>query len=124
MIQLDPEDAEAYRDRGIIHLRAGRRRSRYISDRRQRCLDKAITDFTKAIQLAPDDASLYLWRGVAFRAKGQLDEAIADLTEAIRLSPKGPRAYVERSRAFKQKGQIDEAEADIAKAERLALSLW
>ena len=126
MIELDPEDPQAYRDLGILHLREGNRtrRSHPISVRKQRCFDKAISDFTTAIRLEPKDAILYLSRGIAFSARGQLDEAIADFTEAIRLSPKGPRAYVERSRAHEQKGEMDEAEADSAKAERLAWSLW
>jgi Flp pilus assembly protein TadD len=126
MIQLDPDDPEAYRGRGIVHLREGNHagKSRYTSVRRQRCFDKAIMDFTSAIGLAPKDAGLYLWRGIAFKAKGHLDEAIADFTEAIRLAPKDSRAFVERSGAHERKGEIDEAKADSAKADQLAESLW
>jgi Flp pilus assembly protein TadD len=126
IIQLDPNDPEAYRGRGIVHLREGNytRESRYTSVRRQRCFNKAIMDFTTAIGLAPKDAGLYLWRGIAFKARNQLDEAIADFTEAIRLDPKDSRAYVERSRAHERKGETDEAQADSAKADRLAESMW
>ncbi|NQT14831.1 MAG: tetratricopeptide repeat protein [Planctomycetes bacterium] len=126
MVQLSPEDPQAYGDRAMAYLNKGnyRKRTRHVSAWRQRCFDKAITDFTTAIRLAPKDASLYLWRGIAFRARGQLNKAIADLTEALRLEPEGPRAYVERSVAHQQKGEMDEAKADSAKAEHLAMSLW
>lgn len=126
MIQCHLREPQAYRDRGIIHLKEGdyTKRRRHLSVRRQRYFDEAIADFTAAIRLAPEDANLYLLRGIALGARGELDEAIADLTEAIRLSPKGPRAYVERSRAREQKGEMVDAEDDSAKAERLAWSLW
>jgi len=125
-VRRNPDDPRAYGGRGIAYLNKGDygRTGRFVSARRQRCFDKAITDLTKAIQLAPDDPSLYLWRGIAFRARGQLDKAIGDLTEAIRLEPTAPRAYVERSAAHQQKGEMNEAEADNAKADDLAVDLW
>ena len=63
MVQLNPQDPKAYRRRGIAHLNRGnyRKRSRRVSAWRKCCFDKAIADFTTAIQLAPKDASLYLW---------------------------------------------------------------
>lgn len=93
------------------------------SDRRC-CLDKVITDLTTAIQLAPNDASLYLWRGIAFRARSQLDRAVADFSEALHLEPKGPRAFVERSVAHEQEGEFAMAKADGEQADLLAISLW
>jgi tetratricopeptide (TPR) repeat protein len=126
LVELSPQDPQAYGDRGIAYLKMGNDggRSRDVSTWRQLCFDKAITDFTRAIRLAPKDAALYLWRGIAFRARGQLDKAIADLTEAIRLEPKGPRAHVERSIAHGRKGEMGEAKTDSARADHLAMSLW
>ena len=90
----------------------------------QRCLDTAIADLTTAIRFSPNDASLYLWRGIAFRACGQLDRAVADFSEAVLLEPKGPRAFVERSIAWVLEGEFDMAKADREKADLLAMSLW
>ena len=126
MVELNPQDPMAYRLRGIAHLKRGnhRRRSRCVSAWQKCCFDKAIADFTTAIRLAPEDVSLYIWRGIAYRAGGQLEEAIADHTKATRLEPKGPRAYDERGAAHEEQGDMAEASEDHEKAEALAVSLW
>ena len=48
-------------------------------------LDGAITDFTKVIELKPDDAAACFNRATAKQAKGDLDGAIVDRTKAIQL---------------------------------------
>jgi tetratricopeptide (TPR) repeat protein len=49
--------------------------------------DNAITDYTKAIKLCPDEASLYYRRGVAYSGKGNVKKAAADYREALRRAP-------------------------------------
>jgi len=51
-------------------------------------LDRALADYTKAIELDPKDAYAYYNRGLHYRAKGDLDHAIADYRKAIELDPK------------------------------------
>lgn len=46
--------------------------------------DGAIADYTKALQLDPDQVTVYINRGVAKMAKRDFDGTIADCTEAIR----------------------------------------
>jgi tetratricopeptide (TPR) repeat protein len=46
----------------------------------------AIEDFTKAIQLTPEDSNLYFMRSVSKGASGDLTGRVADLVEAIRVS--------------------------------------
>ncbi|MBV8846400.1 MAG: tetratricopeptide repeat protein [Bryobacterales bacterium] len=49
--------------------------------------DGAIADFTRAIELRPDYAEAYYFRGLAKRAKGDKDGAVADFMKAIGLKP-------------------------------------
>ena len=72
-IQLKPDDAVAYANRGWAYDDKGD-------------YDRAIADFDRAIQLKPDYADAYAGRGWAY-AKGDYDRAIADYDRAIQLKP-------------------------------------
>jgi len=50
-------------------------------------LDRAISDYNKAILLNPEATRVFTNRGIVWRIKGNLDGALADFTEAIRLNP-------------------------------------
>ncbi len=88
-------------------------------------VDLAISDYTSAIDLDPDNpkaAPSYLERARLLKEKGLIDEALADCTKAIDLNPNNPRAiptYLERARLRKDKGLIDEAIADCDQAIKL-----
>ena len=62
--------------------------------------DGAITDFSKAIELNPNDEKAYWYRGSARQAKADLDGAIADYNKAIELNPTDAiaKAYLHRAR--------------------------
>lgn len=77
--------------------------------------DKAIADFTKAIELAPSRGGPYFGRGVAYRATDNLDGAIADFSQAIgdRAKTRWRAALLERGLACKAKGNMAEAKADF-----------
>jgi Flp pilus assembly protein TadD len=47
--------------------------------------DRAIADYNRAIELKPDHASAYNYRGLAYSAKGDNDQAIADYNRAAEL---------------------------------------
>jgi Flp pilus assembly protein TadD len=55
--------------------------------------DRAIADYTKAIQLEPNNAEAYKLRGDAYAGKGDLDRAIADLSKVIQFDPDDAEAY-------------------------------
>jgi tetratricopeptide (TPR) repeat protein len=58
--------------------------------------DEALSDFTKAIKLAPKDDKAYNDRGNTYLIKGRFDQAVSDFNEAIRLNPKNAHAYFNR----------------------------
>ena len=58
--------------------------------------DRAIADYTTAIELKPDYAEAYNDRAFAYYLKGDFDRAITDYTRAIELRPNYPKAYNSR----------------------------
>jgi tetratricopeptide (TPR) repeat protein len=98
--------------------------------------DQSIAACTRIIQgrgeTAKDSAIARVYRGHAYRHKGDLVRAIADLSEAIRLDPKYAEAYYNRGLTYRNKGDLDRAIADFGEAIRLApqasakidMSLW
>ncbi|MDD3552941.1 MAG: tetratricopeptide repeat protein [Deltaproteobacteria bacterium] len=68
-IQLNPNDADAYNNRGDAYAHKGQ-------------YDRTIKDCDKAIQLNPNLAAAYYNRGLAYKHKGQYDKAISDFQTA------------------------------------------
>ena len=80
--------------------------------------DSAITEFTEAIRLAPNNANYYAWRGAAYYEKGDNDRTISDYNEAIRLGPTAS-SYIYRGNAYYNKKDWNRAIADYEAALRL-----
>lgn len=55
----------------------------------QRENDKAIAEYSRAIQLNPDSSFSYLRRAMAYEKGGRLREAIEDYKKSIKAAPKG-----------------------------------
>ncbi|MCZ6806807.1 MAG: hypothetical protein O7F08_07630 [Deltaproteobacteria bacterium] len=53
---------------------------------------KAVAELDRAVELSPDDASLYALRGDAARAVGDPNEAKVSYEKALQLDPEQPRA--------------------------------
>ena len=107
-IELNPEFAEAYNNRGLAYYR----KSDY---------DRAIIDLNKAIEIKPQYAEAYNNRSVAYYGKGDYDGAIADASKAIEINSQYARAYSSRSAAYDSKGDYDRAIADASKAIEIKL---
>jgi tetratricopeptide (TPR) repeat protein len=74
---LDPEYVRAYFIRGRVELMAAGVDSREF--------DKSIKDFTRAIQLAPNDPLNYYYRAQAYQGKNEIENAGADFSKVISL---------------------------------------
>jgi TonB family protein len=120
--EKDPSTAEIQRDPRpwFENLRPG---AAYIDRGRTYILqddnDRAIADFTKAIELDPEGASAYNHRGVAYAGKLDFDNAIADFDKAIQFDPLLNNAHANRGLAFSRKGDEARARADYAIEEQL-----
>ncbi len=132
-IRQNPDDAELYNKRGLTYL--GRAEIHYersfrAADRRDTeqsiaafesaNLDEesATVDFTRAIELSPNDPRFYNNRGLASLYTRDGD-AIADFTQAIQLDPGYAEAYANRARTYSIVDGADKAIVDLNEAIRL-----
>jgi len=83
----EPAYADVYLNRGIAYSEKGLH-------------DLAIKDYTRAIELRPDDTRAYHNRGLAHSEKDLYDLAIKDYTRAIKLKPGSAQMYLDRSTAY------------------------
>lgn len=86
-IELKPEYAEAYYNRGTAYGYQGH-------------YEKAIADFTCAIEKSHLYAEAYYNRGNAYAEKGSYDKAISDYTKTIEIIPEFTEAYYNRGNVF------------------------
>jgi tetratricopeptide (TPR) repeat protein len=90
--------------------------NRAVAYRGKGQIERAIADYTQAIEINPRYANAYFSRGGTFETKGDHDRAIADFTKAIEINPQNADAYANRGLAYQAKDQIDRAIADYSKA--------
>ena len=76
-------------------------------------LAQAIEDFTKAIEIKPDDIMAYNNRGSAYAQQGDYIQAISDFTKAIGINSNDPVAYHNRAVAYYCLKQYDRAWGDV-----------
>ncbi|MFC1579791.1 tetratricopeptide repeat protein [Thermodesulfobacteriota bacterium] len=78
--------------------------------------DKAITLFSKVIEVNPRHNGAYHYRGLAYFQKKQYDNAISDFSWAIKYKPSFDKAHAGRGSAYIWKEEYDAAIADLNKA--------
>jgi len=72
-IRINPTELNSFIGRGLIEYQTGN-------------LDAALTDFTRATQIAPSPIAYY-WLGRTFEGKGDLRSAIRAYENAVRIAP-------------------------------------
>ena len=93
---------------------------RAVADHNRGELDLALTDYGRAIELAPNSPTAYFYRASIRQSKNDLDGSIADYSRVIELVPGYSRAYAERGTVKKLKGDFAAALADCDRAIALA----
>ncbi len=79
--------------------------------------ERAFSDLTEAIRVAPtDDPNPYQQRASVRAATGNLPGVIEDLNEAIRIDPRHVKDFINRGFAHEQMDHLDRARADYEKA--------
>ena len=78
--------------------------------------DRAIENYTKAMELKPDDAIAYSNRGAVYHDKCDDDHALADYGKAIELNPNLSEAYNNRGNIYHNNGNDALAIEDYTKA--------
>lgn len=140
-IELDPEDADSYNNRGLLRAElgdpAGARadydraiefspqdsaayNNRGLLRAEQGDSVGALADYTRAIELNPEDADPSYNRGLTHHDGGDLHEALADFDRAIALNPAYADAYHNRGILRRDMGNVRGALADFRRAIELA----
>ena len=135
VIELKPHAVNAYLMRGLAYFKKdyGEGYSTEIKNlafhlRKQKVrefnksLEKAIDNFSYAIELDPQLASAYSYRAKAYRIKGMLEEALRDSNRVIQLQKDQQsmaRAYATRAKIYRKLGQDELSEANFRKSVEL-----
>lgn len=82
-------------------------------------LDKAIADYTAAIQQRPATVVAYNNRALCYLQKGMLEEALRDQTKILQLDKRTSIYYNNRGLTYAKQQKFDEAIADYTKALQL-----
>ena len=78
--------------------------------------DRAIDEYTKALELKLDYTEAYYNRGNAYHRKGNFDRAIDEYTKALELKLDYANAYNNRGNAYYNKGDYEKAIVDFNRA--------
>jgi len=132
VIQLRPDSAEAFVDRAAARLgqqdyqgviadcgEALARDSRLalpynmrgIALRETGSPQKALQDFNRAVDLAPDESN-YFQRAATYQLIGEHKMAISDLDQVIALVPGSPTGYLARAKSRAAMGDVAGARSD------------
>lgn len=106
VISKYPKAAIAYLNRGKFNAQGNQ-------------IDKALSDFTKAIEIKPYYYKAYNNRGALYILIKRYDLALADLNQAIKLFPYLVQSFVNRARIYIVLGKYNEARADLDYATKL-----
>jgi tetratricopeptide (TPR) repeat protein len=111
-IKDEPANPENYINRGMARV-----------NRKEKDLDGAIKDFSKALELDPKNAHAYNGRGLAYQKKNELVAAQNDFNEAIKQDAQLASAYKNRGEnlrklALDKTQSVPELDAAIDKWQR------
>lgn len=142
LIAYEPNEAEHYTNRGLMHYHI-RQRAHALADYNQAIalnpeLGKAysnranlhaaeenwlaaIADYDQAIDLNPLNIRARLNQAITFREMGDYEEALVGLDIAIFFKPKSATLYAERGRTYHVQGDWNCAIADYTRALEFAL---
>ncbi|MBL4653859.1 MAG: tetratricopeptide repeat protein [Flavobacteriales bacterium] len=102
-IQLDPEYAKAWFNRGGSKANLNQTKD-------------ALADYNKSIELDPNYEPAYNNRGNSYLNLKQLDKAIADYKKAIEINPQYAIAWQGLAKVYHNQNKIDEAIENYSKA--------
>ncbi len=103
LIEKFPDDFISYNSRGVSYYNLNE-------------IEKAIAEYTKAIELKPDFAIAYNNRGILSNDLKEYEKAVADYNKAIELKPDFAEAYNNRGASHDDLKKNEKAIADYNKA--------
>ncbi|MDE0401037.1 MAG: tetratricopeptide repeat protein [Candidatus Poribacteria bacterium] len=114
IIQLNPEDADAYIDRAWVKIKLGESEKTHgRAEKAQHLYKAAIEDYTQAIRINPKFADAYNNRGVVRLELDDFEGALPDFNRAIGINPGHADAYKKRAYTKFKLGESKAAQGDI-----------
>ncbi len=102
-VDKSPNKARGYYARGVSYSKRGE-------------YDKAISDFTAALNIEHNYPDAYFNRANAYSKMGQYDKAISDYTRVLNITPNDKEAYNNRAIAYASIGKYIQAIEDFNRA--------
>ena len=99
-LQLDPQYSPAYMVRGMVKIS-----EKHYQD--------ATIDFTKAVDLAPDNPFYHRQLGIALYDSGKMALAGEQFDLAVQSDPKDAAGYYWRAKSFQAQGEKEKAITDL-----------
>lgn len=107
---ITARNPDASRKEAFLFLKNG------LDYSKKKQFDRAIQEFTKAINSEPRYTTAYYDRGCAYFGKGDHEKAIEDFSIAIAIDSSYTNAYYNRGITYEKKSQMEKAKADFQKA--------
>lgn len=101
------EKAELLGDRGRVHHRLG-------NDK------QALLDYSRAIEIDPEDSYAFYNRALIRRRMADFEGAVEDFEASLALRPRNDEAYLERGLMYLDTGLFDKAIADFTRLHEYA----
>jgi tetratricopeptide (TPR) repeat protein len=106
----NPAYADAYFNRGLVYVAIGQS-------------GKAISDFTRTIEIIPEFVEAYIHRGNTHVTMRQYDQAIQDFSRALEIDAELAEIYFRRALVCFAQGQYDNAWRDVHKIQSMGLPI-
>jgi serine/threonine protein kinase/regulator of sirC expression with transglutaminase-like and TPR domain len=82
-------------------------------------IDDAMAEYSRMIDLAPNDPASWIARGERYDSLGKFEKAVTDLSKAIETNPQSVKAWESRGVAYVHHRDFDKGFADLNKALKL-----
>ena len=92
VIAKTPDSSRGHVELGHVYRREGK-------------LDAAVLEYTKAIDVEPDEGKIFKHRAIVYSGLREFDLAMADFNQAIDLKPDDPEAYTGQGRIYRMLGK-------------------
>lgn len=79
----------------------------------------ALADYSKSLELKPDNAVVLFSRGQTYFNLKSYDLSVTDFTKTLEINPKDSMAYTNRGISYEKLGEVKKAVADFQKAVEL-----
>lgn len=91
-------------------------RGRGVANWVKQNIDAAEADFSKSVELEPDDFTARLRRARFYVEVDRPDQALLDVNKALQIDPRSARAYITRAAAYARKRDTKRVIADLNRA--------